>query len=41
MNNRLPVWSHKKIAMQNYGLTADLRRQLGEVFHGQMLVDQI
>jgi hypothetical protein len=34
MNNRLPVWSHKKIAMQNYRLTAGLRGQLGEVFHG-------
>ena len=34
MNKRPLVWGHKKIAMQNYGLTAGLRGQLGEVFHG-------
>jgi hypothetical protein len=34
MNNRPPAWSHKKIAIQNYGPTADLPGQLGEVFHG-------
>ena len=30
MNKRLLVWGHKKIAMQNYALTAGLRGQLGE-----------
>ena len=30
MNKRLLVWGHKKIAMQNYPLTAGLRGQLGE-----------
>ena len=34
MNKRLLVWGHKKIAMQNYALTAGLRGKLGEASHG-------
>jgi hypothetical protein len=34
MNKWLPVWSHKKIAMQNYRLTAGCGDKLGEASHG-------